>query len=158
VDHYQVIRLLGRGGMGEVYLARDRSLGRRVALKIVTTEALAHTEARERFLREARITARFNHPHIITVYGVGQVGQMPYVALEYLEGQNLADRLEQERPGVRQGLRLALAIAEALAEAHRHQVLHRDLKPENVFIPGMDGCESWTSVWPIACTPMEPAT
>ncbi len=135
VDHYKVIRQIGRGGMGEVYLARDTELGRRVALKIVLASALRLPEARDRFLREARLTARFSHPHIITVYGVGQYDSMPYVALEFLEGETLAQRLDEEPPGLKQGLRVALAMAEGLAEAHRHGVLHRDLKPENVFIP-----------------------
>jgi WD40 repeat protein/serine/threonine protein kinase len=135
VDHFQVVRLLGRGGMGEVYLARDTSLGRKVALKIVHQGSLGDAQARERFLFEARVTARFSHPHIVTVYAVGEHGGNPYVALEYLEGQNLRERMQEERPGLRETLRICLAIAEALAEAHRAGVLHRDLKPENVLLP-----------------------
>ena len=88
-----------------------------------------------RFLFEARTTARFNHPHIVTVYAVGKVGDMPYVALEYLEGQDLRERIFSNRPSVSEALRITLAIAEAIAEAHGHGVLHRDLKPANVIIP-----------------------
>ena len=135
VDHYRVERLLGRGGMGEVYLARDTHLGRRVALKVVRADQLATPDATQQFLREARTTARFNHPHIVTVYGVGQCQGHLYLALEYLEGQTLGDRLAEAVPGTAEALRLGLAIARALAEAHRHQVLHRDLKPGNVLIP-----------------------
>jgi len=135
VDHYKVRRLLGRGGMGEVYLARDMGLGRRAALKLLRPEALGDRQALDRFLFEARTTARFSHPHIITVFGVGEHEGNPYVALEYLEGQSLRDRMRSERIGERDALRIGLAIAEALAEAHSHGVLHRDLKPENVMIP-----------------------
>jgi WD40 repeat protein len=135
VDHFRVVRLIGRGGMGEVHLARDLKLGRKVALKVVRPEALGNREAIQRFLFEARITARFSHPHIVTVFDVGEFAGRPYVALEYLEGRTLRERMDEERPGLKETLRLGAAIAEALAEAHRNGVLHRDLKPENVFIP-----------------------
>jgi WD40 repeat protein/serine/threonine protein kinase len=135
VDHFEVVRLVGRGGMGEVYLARDTKLGRKVALKLVHPEALGDEQACERFLYEARVTARFNHPHIVTIYAVGDHSGSPYVALEYLEGQNLRERMRDGRSGVKECTRIGLAIAEALAEAHRAGVLHRDLKPENVLLP-----------------------
>ncbi|PID38815.1 MAG: hypothetical protein CSB49_03650 [Proteobacteria bacterium] len=135
VDHYRVVRLLGRGGFGDVYLARDTRLGRRVALKVVHPEHLGSDEAIERFLFEARATARFAHPHIVTVFGVGEHEGMPYVALEYLEGRTLRQLLRDEPPSQAEALRVALAIAEALTEAHGANILHRDLKPENVFLP-----------------------
>ncbi len=136
VDGYQILRRLGRGGMGEVFLARDVKLGRKVALKVIRDlPGMGDTDARKRFLFEARTTARFSHPHIVTVYGVGEHDGCPYLALEYLEGQSLAQRLEEERPSPRDALRVALCVAEALAEAHRHGVLHRDLKPANIMIP-----------------------
>jgi WD40 repeat protein/serine/threonine protein kinase len=135
VDHFKIMRLIGRGGMGEVYLARDTRLGRKVALKVVHPEQIGSSEARESFLNEARAMAQLTHPHIVTVYAVGEHRGSPYVALEYLEGQNLRHRLREDRPGLREALRLALAVAEALCEAHRHKILHRDLKPENVLLP-----------------------
>ncbi len=136
VDGYQILGRLGRGGMGEVFLARDVKLGRKVALKVIRDlPGLESREARERFLFEARTTARFSHPHIVTVYGVGEHEGCPYLALEHLEGQSLAQRLEEERPSSRDALRVVLCVAEALAEAHRHGVLHRDLKPANIMIP-----------------------
>jgi len=138
VDHFRVVRLIGRGGMGEVYLARDTRLGRRVALKVVNPTRLGTTGAVERFIDEARTTARFNHPHIVTVYAVGEHDGRPYIALEYLEGRSLKQRMRQEMPSYRESLRIGLAIAKALEEAHRNSVLHRDLKPENVLIP-LDG-------------------
>ncbi len=135
VDAYTVTRLVGRGGMGEVYLARDTDLGRKVALKVLRRKDLGDQAAIDRFLFEARTTARFNHPHIVTIYGVGTVGEHPYVALEYLEGQTLRERLRASPPVGREVVRIGLAVAEALREAHRHQILHRDLKPGNVMIP-----------------------
>lgn len=135
VPPYRVVRLVGRGGMGDVYLARDTQLGRKVALKVVRPSAIGDREEVARFLLEARITARFNHPHIVTVYGAGEHEGRPYVALEYLEGQTLRERMSEQRLGLREILRVGLAIAEALREAHQHEVLHRDLKPENVFLP-----------------------
>src|SRR5512143_1212760 len=89
VDHYRVLRLVGEGGMGQVYLARDTLLGRKVALKLVRDLDHASAGARKRFLFEARATATFSHPHIVTVFGVGEFRGSPYVALEYLEGQTL---------------------------------------------------------------------
>jgi WD40 repeat protein/serine/threonine protein kinase len=135
VDHFKILRLLGRGGMGEVYLARDTKLGRKVALKRVNPDSVGSRSALERFLMEARITARFNHPHIVTIHAVGETPGGPYVALEYLEGRSLRRRLDEERPSLAEILRIALAAAEALKEAHAHSILHLDLKPENIFIP-----------------------
>lgn len=135
VDQFRIVRLLGRGGMGEVYLARDATLGRKVALKLIHPKHLGTERSALSFLDEARMTARFSHPHIVTVYGVGEHQGRPYIALEYLEGQTLKQRLQDQRPSHREMLRIALAIAEALCEAHRHGVLHRDLKPDNVLIP-----------------------
>jgi serine/threonine protein kinase len=135
VDNYKVVRLVGRGGMGEVYLARDTVLGRKVALKAVRPKALGDRKSIERFLHEARVTAQFNHPNIVAIYGVGGLAGSLYLALEYLEGQTLRHRMADERPGLKEAIRIGLAIAEALAEAHRHGILHRDLKPGNVVIP-----------------------
>ena len=135
IDHFRVIRLLGRGGLGEVYLARDTALGRTVPLKLIHRRRLGAEGAAELFLAEARTTAKFNHPHIVTIYAVGEHRGVPYVALEYLAGQNLRQRLDDERPGVRESVRIALAIADALEQAHGRGILHRDLKPANVVIP-----------------------
>src|SRR5262249_20861051 len=125
---------LGRGNMGEVYLARDTKLGRKVALKLINPRLLGSADARARFLFEAQATASCNHPHIVTIHAVGEHESAPYFALEYLEGQTLRDRLA-EHPSVQGALRMALAIADALREAHSKGILHRDLKPENVLVP-----------------------
>lgn len=138
VDDFRVMRLIGRGGMGSVYLARDTRLGRRVALKMVQAELLGSPKAIERFYFEARVTAQFDHPHIVPIHHVGEYRGRPYVALAYVEGQNLLQRSRERRPSAQETMRFGLAIAEALEEAHRHGILHRDLKPSNVVI-GSDG-------------------
>ena len=138
IGDYRLVRLLGRGGMGEVYLARDQKLGRRVAIKVVRRERVGAVDAVERFLREARSTAALNHPNIVTVYGVGEHDGQPFLALEYVEGETLRERLRASRPGVRAAARIGLAIASALEAAHRAELVHRDLKPENVIL-GADG-------------------
>jgi tetratricopeptide (TPR) repeat protein len=138
VDHFRVMRGLGRGAMGEVYLARDTMLGRKVALKIIAPDLLGSEKAVKRFLFEARATARFNHPNIVTIHAVGEHQGRPWVALEYVEGDNLRERARRQRPPLRETLRIGLAIARALGEAHARGVLHRDLKPANVVI-GTDG-------------------
>jgi WD40 repeat protein/serine/threonine protein kinase len=134
VDHYKIMRVLGRGGMGHVYLARDVTLGRKVALKLVSPRLVGSERALKRMLLEARTTASLSHPHIVALHSVGEHGGAPYLALEYLEGQNLAERLRERRLSFREALRIGLAIAEALAEAHKNGVLHRDLKPANVVL------------------------
>jgi len=134
VDHFRVVRPIDRGGMAEVYLARDTVLGRKVALKVIQPGVFASDEAADRFLLEARTTARFNHPNIVTIHAVGQHRGEPYLALEFLEGETLRERVAQTRPGSGECLRWASAIADALAEAHAGGVLHRDLKPANVLL------------------------
>ncbi len=134
VDHFEVLGLLGHGGMGDVYAARDTNLDRTIALKVVRPELLGSVEALARFEREARATARFNHPNIITIHAVGEYGGRPYLALERLEGQTLAQRLRVGALPGPEALRIGLAVADGLVEAHAHGVLHRDLKPDNVHI------------------------
>ncbi|MBW2457201.1 MAG: protein kinase, partial [Deltaproteobacteria bacterium] len=138
VDNFEIVRVLGRGGMGEVYLARDTQLGRRAALKVVRPEHLGSHRTIADFLNEARLTAKFSHPNIITIHAVGEHGGCPYVALEYLDGHDLKERLAERRLSFQEALRIAISITSALTEAHRHGVLHLDLKPANVFIP-VDG-------------------
>jgi serine/threonine protein kinase len=139
VGHFEVIRRVGRGGMGEVYLAQDLTLGRKVALKVIRPDAVGSPEALAQFMAEARVTARLNHPHIVTIYHAGEIDvddqPAPYLALEYLEGDTLWTRMKERMLSIAETLRVTAVIAAALGEAHRHGVLHRDLKPENVIIP-----------------------
>jgi WD40 repeat protein/serine/threonine protein kinase len=132
IDHFRIKRLLGQGGMSVVYLARDLKLGRQVALKLIHPRDMETWEAVPRFLQEARATAQFSHPHIVTIYTVGEYEGSPYLALEYLEGQTLRERLDERQFSLLEALRLLEAVADALTETHQHQVLHCDLKPENL--------------------------
>ncbi|MFH0902763.1 MAG: serine/threonine-protein kinase [Pseudomonadota bacterium] len=134
VDHFRVVRLLGRGGMGDVYLARDTRLGRKVALKLLGGSKSTTGAAGLGREQEGLITASLNHPHLVTIYASGEFKGKPYLALEYVEGQTLRQRFNEERPGTREAIRIGLAIARAVAEAHRNSVLHRDLKPENILL------------------------
>ncbi len=138
VAHFRIMRQLGRGAMGEVYVARDTLLGRKVALKVIAPDLLNSEKAVRRFLFEARATARFNHPNIVTIHAVGEHDGRPYVALEYVEGENLRERCQRQRPSLSETLRIGQAVANALAEAHAAGILHRDLKPANVVM-GRDG-------------------
>ncbi len=135
VEHFKIKRLLGRGGMSQVFLARDLRLGRNVALKLIDPDLLGSWDTVRAFLQEARATARFNHPHIVSIYAVGEYEDSPYVALEYLEGQSLRERMQEGDLPLKEVLRLSLAVCEALIEAHHHHVLHCDLKPENILLP-----------------------
>jgi hypothetical protein len=132
---YRVLKLLGRGGMGAVYLAEDSQLGRRVALKLPSFGAGASDERVERFLREARSAAALHHPNICTLYDAGREGDRPYLTMAYLEGRSLAEALDPDRPlSQREAAALARKVAEALGHAHERGVVHRDLKPANVML------------------------
>ncbi|NTX63708.1 protein kinase [Myxococcus sp. CA051A] len=134
VEGFRVLKLLGEGASGRVYLAQDLALGRHIALKFLRPELLGPQSA-ERLLEEARTTARFNHPHIVTVHAAGVYQGQPFLALEYLEGETLRERMSRERMSPGEVLRVGRAIADALAEAHRHGIVHADLKPENILLP-----------------------
>jgi len=138
IDHFRVVHLLGQGGMGEVYLADDTRLGRKVALKVVATRLAGSPDASRRFLVEAQATARVAHPNIVAIHAVGEHADRPYVALEYVDGETLQQRLCDRRVPLQEWIRIAKSTAEALSEAHRNGVTHRDLKPSNIII-GNDG-------------------
>jgi len=135
---YQLLFLLGRGGMGEVYLAEDTRLGRKAAIKLLPTEFTADEERVRRFGREARAASAINHPNILTIYEIGQVqteaGGVRFIATEYVEGQTLRQRMKQSRLSLREALEVALQIAGALNAAHTAGIIHRDIKPENVMV------------------------
>ncbi|HZO15740.1 MAG TPA: serine/threonine-protein kinase [Polyangiaceae bacterium] len=134
VDHYRIVRRLGSGGMGQVYLALDTLLERKVALKMVHQSLMERGRALERFLVEARTTAKLNHPNIVTIHAVGSHGSTPYVALELLSGQTLRERLRHEQLPAEASARVMLAVARALDAAHAAGVCHGDLKPANVML------------------------
>jgi len=131
---YEVVSLIGSGGMGEVYRGRDTRLDRTVAIKVLPTELSADADLRRRLEREARTISSLNHPHICTLYDFGRQDQTDYLVLEYLEGQTLAERLKRGPLPTEQVLRYGIQIADALEKAHRQGVVHRDLKPGNIML------------------------
>ena len=126
IAHFEIIRLLGRGGMGEVYLARDRRLDRLVALKTFHHSSSA--------LREARLASAVNHPNVAHIYQAEEVDGLQYIAMEYVEGESLAELMAQRRLSAGEIVNIATQVAEALDEAHQQGVIHRDIKPSNVMI------------------------
>jgi GAF domain-containing protein/predicted Ser/Thr protein kinase len=137
---YRVEALIGRGGMGAVYRARDTRLDRDVAVKVVRGELVSSIEARERFKREAQLAARLQHPSIVTVFDYGTLADgAAYLVMEYVKGEDLRARLVRGLPDRPDAARMLAAIAEGVDAAHREQVLHRDLKPENVVLPENGG-------------------
>jgi serine/threonine protein kinase/Tol biopolymer transport system component len=133
---YEVVSLLGVGGMGEVYKARDTRLDRTVAIKVLPDTLAADPQFRERFEREARAISHLDHAHICTLYDVGQYGGTSYLVLQFLEGETLQTRLEQGALPLEQALQYAIQIADALDKAHRAGIVHRDLKPGNIMLTG----------------------
>ena len=132
LGHYEIIRLLGIGGMGEVYLAEDSRLHRHVALKVIN-DSLGNPQHLQRFLREAQAASALNHPHICTIYEINDQGYTPFIAMEYVDGETL-DKKIKSGLGSKQFLDIALQVADALAEAHAHDIVHRDIKPANIII------------------------
>jgi serine/threonine-protein kinase len=133
-DHYRVLEKIGAGGMGEVYRAHDEQLERDVALKVLLPGSFCDEVARARLLREARAAAALNHPHICTIYEVGEAEGQAYIAMEFVEGQPLSARLAGGGLTAAQVLRYGLQLAEALAHAHERSVVHRDFKSANVIL------------------------
>jgi serine/threonine protein kinase len=138
ISHYHIRKKLGQGGMGEVYLAQDTALDRTVALKFVLSEVRGGEIARKRLLAEARSAAALDHPFICKVYEAGDADERPFIAMEYVEGVTLNDKLLRGAPALKETLRIAAEIAEALASAHARGIVHRDLKPSNIMLT-LDG-------------------
>jgi len=134
ISHYRIVSLLGVGGMGEVYLAEDTNLGRKVALKILTAEFTKDADRVRRFQQEARAASALNHPNILTIHDIGQADSVHYIATEYIEGRTLRNRLAENRMALGEALEVGIQIAGALAEAHGAGIVHRDIKPENVML------------------------
>jgi serine/threonine protein kinase/Tol biopolymer transport system component len=131
---YEILSALGAGGMGEVYKARDTRLDRAVAIKILSDALATDPEFRERFDREARTISQLDHPHICSLYDVGEHDGTAYLVMQYLEGETLADRLTKGALPLDQALQVAIQIADALAAAHKVGIVHRDLKPGNIML------------------------
>src|ERR1700686_2045124 len=131
---YEIISLLGTGGMGEVYRARDSRLGRDIAIKLLPDNLVFSMERLERFEQEARSASALNHPNIVTIYELGHVDSTHYIAMELIEGRTLRELLESGSIPVLKVIQIATQIADGLAKAHGAGIIHRDLKPENLMV------------------------
>src|SRR6266550_4742833 len=134
IAHYQIESLIGVGGMGEVYLARDERLGRKVALKFLPERLTANNMQLSRFKAEARSASALNHPNILTVYEIGAEGNRQFIVTEFIEGMTLRASLARGRMNLHNALEIAVQVASALAAAHEAGVVHRDIKPENIML------------------------
>ncbi len=134
VYKYEIIKLLGRGGMGAVYAAHDTKLGRKVAIKFLNRKISGKSKFRQRFMIEAQATAKLNHENVVTIYDVGEFQGSSYLVLEYLEGSPLTKIMKGRKLPASQALHYAIPVAKALGAAHAKGIIHRDLKPDNIYV------------------------
>ena len=134
IGSYKVLSLLGTGGMGEVYLAEDTKLDRKVALKFLTEEMQRDETARKRFLREAKSAAALDHPYVCNIFEIGEADGKDFISMEYVQGETLRDQLSRGPLALKDALEKATEIAEALESAHKQNIVHRDLKPSNIML------------------------
>jgi eukaryotic-like serine/threonine-protein kinase len=134
ISHYRILSKIGAGGMGEVYLAQDTRLDRKVALKILPAEVASNRDRMERFIREAKSAAALSHPNIAQIFEIGEHEGTHFIAMEFVEGVTLREKIHQERTELRKLLRYLQHVAEGLAKAHAAGIVHRDLKPDNIMI------------------------
>ena len=134
ISRYRVGRLIGAGGMGEVYLAEDETLNRKVALKILPVRFTQDEERVRRFQREARAASALNHPNIITIHEIGHSDSVHYIATEYIEGETLRERMARQKLNIAEVLDVANGVASALAAAHDAGIIHREIKPDNIML------------------------
>jgi eukaryotic-like serine/threonine-protein kinase len=132
--HYEIVRPLGEGGMGEVYLADDKKLGRKVAVKVLPSSVVEDEDANKRLLREARSAARLEHPNICTIYEIAEDDGRTFIVMQYVEGEDLAHKINAEKLDETAKISIAIQVADALAEAHAAGIIHRDIKPANIII------------------------
>src|SRR5262245_7391470 len=135
LGHYRLVSKLGAGGMGEVYLAQDTKLDRKVAIKFLNEELGKDEDKLNRFVREAKAASALNHPNILTVYEIGEVDGRNYITTELIDGHTLRQHLAQKEPlPLNTILKIGVQVAEALSAAHQAGIIHRDIKPENIMI------------------------
>jgi len=143
IGHYEIVSALGRGGMGEVYLAQDTKLGRRVALKFMALAFSEDSDSARRFEQEARAASGLNHPNIVTIHEIGEVNNRRFIATEFIDGETLRQRLQPiatqadggaTRIETTEAISIAEQVASALAAAHASGIVHRDIKPENIML------------------------
>src|SRR5438128_794205 len=134
LSHYRIASKLGAGGMGEVYLAQDTKLDRKVALKILPAELAANRDRMERFVREAKSAAALNHPNIATIHEIGESDGVNFIAMEFVDGVTLREKIHRDRVPLSKLLKYLIQVAEGLSKAHAAGIVHRDLKPDNIMI------------------------
>src|SRR6266536_2912822 len=134
IGRYEILSQIGKGGMGEVYLARDTKLDRNIALKILPAELAVNRERMVRFVQEAKAAAALNHPHVAHVYEIGAYRGLNFIAMEFVEGNTLREKIHYERTGLKKLLKYLQQVAGGLAKAHAAGIVHRDLKPDNIMI------------------------
>src|SRR6266850_471130 len=134
ISHYRIISRLGAGGMGEVYLAEDTKLNRRVAIKILPPDTTASEQANQRLVREARAAANLDHPNICAIHEVGEEDGRSFICMQYIEGETLEVRMKRKPLDLSESLSIAIQVADALAEAHTRGTVHRDIKPANIMM------------------------
>ena len=134
INHYRIIGKLGAGGMGEVFLAEDSKLGRKVAIKMLSERWAGDAQARQRLINEAKAAAALDHPNIFSFYEVGEDNGRVFIAMQYIEGRSLAQKIQQNPLPPSEVVAIGIQAAEALAEAHSRGIIHRDIKPQNIII------------------------
>ena len=134
ISHYRIVEKLGAGGMGEVYLAEDTKLSRKVAIKVLPSESRGDQSAHKRLRREAQSAAGLDHPNICAIHEVGEEDGRSFIVMQYVEGETLAARIQRGPIELRESLDIAVQVADALAEAHSRGIIHRDIKPSNIMI------------------------
>lgn len=134
ISHYRILSRIGAGGMGEVYLAEDTKLDRKVAIKLLPPESVADEQAKKRLVREAKAAAKLDHPNICSIHEVGESEGRGFIVMQYVEGETLAFRIQRKPLELRESLDIAVQLADALAEAHSRGIIHRDIKPQNVML------------------------
>lgn len=134
ISHYRIIKKLGAGGMGEVFLAEDIRLDRKVAIKMLPSRSIGNEQAKKRLFREARAAAALDHPNICAIHEVGEEGDSSFIVMQYIEGHSLSDKIKNSPLSPLEIVDIGIQVTEALVEAHAHGILHRDIKPQNVMV------------------------
>ena len=134
LGRYEIRSKIGAGGMGEVYLAQDTKLDRKVAIKFLPERLAADEQARKRLVREAQAAAKLDHPNICSIHEVGEEDVRSFIIMQYVEGETLDTRMKSKPLDFSESLSIASQVADALAEAHAHRIIHRDIKPANIII------------------------
>ena len=148
ISHYRILEKLGEGGMGVVYKGEDTKLKRTVALKFLTPQIVGSEEEKTRFVHEAQTTAALDHPNICTAYEIDEADGQPFIAMGYVEGQSLKQKIEAGPLKLDEALDIVIQVAEGLRAAHEKGIVHRDIKSANIMVTTKGQVKIWISAWP----------